>query len=100
LNAHQHIDAPADAAWLLGAQHAVGGLGKTQGEMPDLLHSYLGLAALSMHVHEHEHGDDEAPRDRDAQHTQLSRQLARLDAAMNCTQETRLWLRASLEGME
>lgn len=30
------------------AHHALGGFGKHAGDLPDLYHSYLGLAALSL----------------------------------------------------
>lgn len=90
LGAHQHIDARPDAAWLLSAQHPIGGFGKVPGEPPDLLHSYLGLAAVAMHVH------DEGQRSEAGWGDMGVKELGRLDPAMNCTRETREWLRETL----
>ncbi|KAK2748262.1 hypothetical protein FQN57_000920 [Myotisia sp. PD_48] len=43
------VDAQANRRYLLGqTQHSIGGFGKLPGELPDLLHSYLGLAALAL----------------------------------------------------
>ncbi|KAI1907050.1 geranylgeranyl transferase type-1 subunit beta [Ophidiomyces ophidiicola] len=43
------IDAEACKKYLLEkTQHLVGGFGKGVGELPDVLHSYLGLASLSL----------------------------------------------------
>ncbi|KAK2879514.1 hypothetical protein FQN49_000816, partial [Arthroderma sp. PD_2] len=43
------VDAQANRRYLLEkTQHMIGGFGKTSGEPPDLLHSYLGLASLGL----------------------------------------------------
>ena len=43
------IDAGSCRQFLLQkTQHTVGGFGKTPGDPPDIYHSYLGLAALSI----------------------------------------------------
>ncbi|KAM5471275.1 geranylgeranyl transferase type-1 subunit beta [Microsporum audouinii] len=43
------VDSQANRRYLLEkTQHMIGGFGKTSGEPPDLLHSYLGLASLGL----------------------------------------------------
>ncbi|CEH13459.1 Protein geranylgeranyltransferase Type I, beta subunit [Ceraceosorus bombacis] len=54
LGHHDLLDASADVRWILSAQSRVGGFGKVPDEPPDLLHSYLGLAALALHAHDDE----------------------------------------------
>lgn len=49
LNKPQLVDSSSNRRYLLEkTQHIVGGFGKLPGDPPDLYHSYLGLAALSL----------------------------------------------------
>ncbi|KAL2439080.1 hypothetical protein ABEF95_016019 [Exophiala dermatitidis] len=50
LQQHQLVNVDALRRYLLGhVAHLVGGFGKAPGELPDLLHSYLGLATLALY---------------------------------------------------
>lgn len=77
---------PSLRRWLLEktAHHTLGGFGKLAGDLPDVYHSYLGLAALSLT------GDD---------------LLKPLDATMCISQEAKgrlkgIWKRWGVEGGE
>lgn len=50
LDGHDLIDARGDMTWLLSAQSPIGGISKTSDDPPDVMHSYLSMAALAMHV--------------------------------------------------
>ncbi|KAG5205294.1 Geranylgeranyl transferase beta subunit [Trichophyton interdigitale] len=53
------VDSQANRRYLLEkTQHMIGGFGKTAGEPPDLLHSYLGLASLGLFGEEIEEGEE------------------------------------------
>ncbi|PWN32150.1 terpenoid cyclases/Protein prenyltransferase [Meira miltonrushii] len=54
LGSHNLIDSKADTDWLLSCQTKVGGIAKVPDEIPDVMHSYLSLAALAMHAYEEE----------------------------------------------
>lgn len=84
LSAHELVDAPADAGYVLSAQSRVGGVSKIPGDHPDLLHTYLGLASLSLH--QHGQGGDDTDEHR------LDFGLAPLDAALNCTLAAKQWI--------
>ncbi|KAI9695761.1 MAG: hypothetical protein M1820_008433 [Bogoriella megaspora] len=50
LNKQQLVDIKASRKYLLDkTQHMIGGFGKMPGDPPDVYHSYLGLAVLSLH---------------------------------------------------
>ncbi|KIW72169.1 hypothetical protein PV04_00387 [Phialophora macrospora] len=50
LQQHHLVDTEAMRRYLLGkVTHIIGGFGKGPGEVPDLLHSYLGLATLAIY---------------------------------------------------
>jgi geranylgeranyl transferase type-1 subunit beta len=49
---HDLLSSSEDVDWLLRCQTAMGGISKTPDELPDVMHSYLALAALSMHGQE------------------------------------------------
>lgn len=86
LGYHAEVDASADVRWLLSAQSPMGGLAKVPGDMPDVLHSYLGYVALSMHQHEegaHEQTDYQIP-------------LAPVNVALNLSYDSVAWLRSRL----
>lgn len=51
LGKHALVDKIADISWLLQCQSRIGGIQKTLDALPDALHAYLGLAALSLHVY-------------------------------------------------
>ncbi|GAK66255.1 geranylgeranyl transferase type i beta subunit [Moesziomyces antarcticus] len=88
LSAHELVDAPADAGYVLSAQSRVGGVSKIPGDHPDLLHTYLGLASLSLH--QHGQGDH-------AEENRLDFGLAPLDAALNCTLTAKQWIDTHLK---
>lgn len=81
LGAHSYIDSASDVAWILSAQSPMSGIAKTPGELPDVLHSYLGYVALSMHQHELE-----GP----------SLPFAPVSAALNISRESLDWLYSHL----
>lgn len=90
LSEHQLVDSIADASYVLSAQSRVGGIAKIPGEHPDLLHTYLGLASLSLHQ---EAGSDDAANEGQEG---MDFGLKRLDAAWNCSLEARDWLKQHL----
>lgn len=60
LSSHHLIDARANTAHLLRLQTVVGGIAKTEDDHPDAMHSYLSLAALSIHTYAHSRDDDDS----------------------------------------
>lgn len=92
LSQHGLIDADADTGYVLSAQSRVGGLAKMPGDHPDLLHTYLGLASLSLHQ-AHEPGSRMRA---DAQEEAIEFGMKRLDAAYNCSLDAKAWLRNHL----
>lgn len=60
LGSHDLIDAKADTDWLLSCQNKIGGIAKVPEEIPDVMHSYLSLAALAMHAYEENDGQSRA----------------------------------------
>ena len=80
LGYHAHVDASADVRWILSAQSPMGGLAKVPGDMPDVLHSYLGYVALSLDAHD---GD-------------LSIPLAPVSVALNVARDTAVWIQSRL----
>ncbi|CBQ69190.1 related to Type I protein geranylgeranyltransferase beta subunit [Sporisorium reilianum SRZ2] len=84
LGGHPLIDAHADAGYVLSAQSRVGGIAKIPDDHPDLLHTYLGLASLSLH----QSGSTGVAG--------IEFGLKRLDAAYNCSSTAREWIRAHL----
>lgn len=71
------MDSSSDRSFLLSAQSPMGGFGKEPEEYPDPFHSYLALAALSLHESRHN----------------ASLNLEPLDASWNITVETATWLK-------
>ncbi|PWN39907.1 terpenoid cyclases/Protein prenyltransferase [Ceraceosorus guamensis] len=108
LGHHDLLDASADVRWILSAQSRVGGFGKVPDEPPDLLHSYLGLAALALHAHDDEQdnarleadGPSEQHESVDAEtrsvRNELGKSIQPLDAAINLRRESADWLRRTL----
>ncbi|PWZ00045.1 terpenoid cyclases/Protein prenyltransferase [Testicularia cyperi] len=122
LNQHGLIDAASDTAYVLSCQSVVGGISKVPADHPDLLHSYLGLAALSLHFHsqsqsQHQHQHQHQAQDQNIQQDQqqdgqddsnllpdldldpdleLGLDLKPLDPVLNCTLETRAWISSHL----
>ncbi|EST09334.1 Prenyltransferase/squalene oxidase [Kalmanozyma brasiliensis GHG001] len=90
LGQHDLVDAVADAGYVLSAQSRVGGIAKIPNEHPDLLHTYLGLASLSLHQPD-EDGSGNA-EDGDG----IDFGVKRLDAAWNCSLGANEWLREHL----
>ena len=78
LSQHELVDAEADARYVLSAQSKVGGIAKIPDDPPDLLHTYLGLASLSLHQAE------------------ITLGLKQLDAAWNCSTDASDWIKAHL----
>ncbi|TKY88694.1 hypothetical protein EX895_002325 [Sporisorium graminicola] len=87
LGSHQLIDAQADAGYVLSAQSKVGGIAKIPDEHPDLLHTYLGLASLSLHQ-----SGSKAVKSGDELGDSIEFGLNRLDAAYNCTLTAKEWI--------
>ena len=77
------INAQADRAFLLRAQYPFGGFGKEPEDTPDPYHSYLAIAALSMHEHRDQTRDSDLG-------------LGKLDPAWNVRTETADWLRGEV----
>ncbi|CDR99182.1 related to Type I protein geranylgeranyltransferase beta subunit [Sporisorium scitamineum] len=92
LDQHQLIDSHADASYVLSAQSKVGGIAKIPDDHPDLLHTHLGLASLSLHQSgstvEVESGDEAGGG--------IEFGLKRLDAAYNCSLTAKEWIRKHL----
>jgi geranylgeranyl transferase type-1 subunit beta len=86
LGQHALIDGKSDVDWLLSCQTSIGGIAKTPDALPDVMHSYLGLAALALHAH-----DDEGH----ALRSSLS-SLKQLDAALNISHRSLARLRKYL----
>ncbi|CCF50936.1 hypothetical protein NDA11_000397 [Ustilago hordei] len=83
LSHHSLIDAQKDTAYVLSAQSRVGGISKVPGEHPDSLHTYLGLASLSLHQPaEGQEGVEFG--------------MKRLDAAYSCSLEAKAWIQQHL----
>lgn len=78
------MDAGADAAWILSAQSPIGGIAKTPGQPPDVLHSYLGYVALSLDAHD----------------ADLPLPLAPVSVALNVAKDTALWIQSRLWAVE
>ncbi|PWN46541.1 terpenoid cyclases/Protein prenyltransferase [Violaceomyces palustris] len=51
LSSHANLDHLSDMVHLLSNQSPIGGISKALGEPPDVMHSYLSMAALSIHAH-------------------------------------------------
>lgn len=96
LGTHAYIDATSDVAWILSAQSPVGGLGKAPKEHPDLLHSYLGLAALSLHAHEEGLSDIEGEAEERSKIREALQGVGELDPSINLSCESVAWLRETL----
>ncbi|SNX83962.1 related to Type I protein geranylgeranyltransferase beta subunit [Melanopsichium pennsylvanicum] len=79
LGEHDLVDAKLDAGYVLSAQSKVGGISKMPDEHPDLLHTYLGLASLSLHQ-----------PDGEGQGIEFG--MKRLDAVLNCSLEAKRWI--------
>lgn len=82
LDMHKHVSVADDVSWLLQCQTSVGGISKTPGDVPDVMHSYLALAALAMHGPE---GD-----------TRIVKLLKPIDPRLNITLDSLAWLRQHL----
>lgn len=50
LGSDQLADPVSDLQFLMTTQSRIGGFAKTPGEMPDAMHSYMGLAAIALHA--------------------------------------------------
>ena len=50
LGSDQLVDPISDLQFLMTTQSRIGGFAKTPGEMPDAMHSYMGLAAIALHA--------------------------------------------------
>ena len=74
LGSHHLIDSKADTDWLLSCQTKMGGIAKVPDEIPDVMHSYLSLAALAMHAYE---------EDSESSKTRLQPFLRELDPRLN-----------------
>jgi geranylgeranyl transferase type-1 subunit beta len=83
LGIHHLISIPHDVEWLLDCQASIGGISKTPDDHPDVMHSYLALAALSLHAQE---GESEALRGK----------LKPIDARLNLSLDSLHWLRQHL----
>ncbi|KAN0062761.1 geranylgeranyl transferase type-1 subunit beta [Thecaphora frezii] len=100
LGQHGHIDAASDIEWILSAVSPVGGISKVPEDPPDLMHSYLSTAALSLHAYGTEapaakgpmQVADETDGELDAIRTALRSSLRPLDAALNLSKSTKEWL--------
>ena len=57
LDKHNLIDSEKDTDWLLSCQTKVGGIAKVPDQIPDVMHSYLAMAALAMHAHKEDSGN-------------------------------------------
>jgi len=79
LGLHNLLSTFHDVEWLLTCQTSVGGISKTPDDLPDVMHSYLALAALSMHALE----DDE----------RVKGKLKPIDPGLNLSLESCEWLR-------
>lgn len=49
LGLHHLVSIQHDVEWLLYCQTSIGGIAKSPDDLPDVMHSYLALAALSIH---------------------------------------------------
>lgn len=83
LDIHHLISVPNDVEWLLSCQTSIGGISKTPDDHPDVMHSYLALAALSLHALE---GESET----------LKGKLKPIDARLNLSLDSLEWLRRHL----
>lgn len=92
LDSHDLIDAQADIAWLLSCQTSVGGIAKVPDELPDVMHSYLGLAALAMHAHGQAAQDSKGTQ----QQLLLGPSLQALEPRLNISTESLAHLRQHL----
>lgn len=79
LGVHSEISIVEDVKWLLSCQTKMGGIAKVPDETPDVMHSYLALAALSMHSQE-----IDGP---------LAGKIKPIDPSINISLESLTWLR-------
>lgn len=82
LGLHDLISIQHDVEWLLDCQTSVGGIAKTPDDLPDVMHSYLALAALSMHGQ----GGNSTVKD----------MLKPIDARLNLGLDSLDWLRQNI----
>ncbi|EPQ26672.1 uncharacterized protein PFL1_05652 [Pseudozyma flocculosa PF-1] len=95
LGQHHHIDAASDIGWILSAVSPVGGISKVPDDPPDLMHSYLSTAALSLHAHGEPAQSDEIESDDAAAvalRAGLRSSLQPLDPALNLSESSKAWL--------
>lgn len=93
LEQHDLIDSFADATYVLSAQSRVGGIAKIPDDHPDLLHTYLGLASLSLHQAASTEAKSGGAGEAGAS---IDFGLKPLDAAYNCSMTTKEWIRTQL----
>lgn len=86
LGIHHLVSIPHDAQWLLSCQTSIGGISKTPDDHPDVMHSYLALAALSLHAQEEQQGGKEA----------IQGWIKPIDARLNLSLDSLDWLRRHL----
>lgn len=103
LGHHSLIHPLPDLTWLLDAQSPIGGISKVSGDPPDAMHSYLGTAALAMHVHSksniESNGQTSKPEEEESSPRESESQkwgLKELDETLNCSIETRDWIKQKL----
>jgi geranylgeranyl transferase type-1 subunit beta len=86
LGIHHLTSIPHDVQWLLSCQTSIGGISKTPDDHPDVMHSYLALAALSLHAQEDEQDGETAIRGL----------IKPIDARLNLSLDSLDWLRRHL----